>query len=58
MSGWNLSKLQGGEEARQTNNHGKSIPSRGKSYSKDPNSEWPGMFALLRNSEPENSSRG
>lgn len=40
------------------NNHGNSIPSRGISYSKDPNSEWPGMFALLGNSEPGNSSRG
>lgn len=34
MSGWNLSKFQGGEEDRQTNSHGKSIPSRGNSYAK------------------------
>lgn len=40
------------------NNHGKSIPSRGITYSKDPNSEGPGMFALLGNSERGNSSRG
>lgn len=29
-----MSKFQGGDEDRQTNNHGRSIPSRGNTYAK------------------------